>query len=306
MRLDEDTVIFKALINATSNLFNINNTYVEKDYWQTLLLKKIFSKGKDYTFKGGTCLSKCYKIINRFSEDIDISYTVPYSSLGTNAKSSKFRGISSSINETGLKITNLENLRRDRYFNQFHCTYQSIFNDSNSSDTEIIIELAAQTPSFPVSTKKIKSFIGEYLEHISRYDLIEKYNLQAFEIAVQDITRTFVDKTAAICDYYLLGKCDNHSRHIYDLHKILPQITLDNSMKDLFKEVIEYRKHINVCVTANKGIKLHIVLSKIIEEDSYKNDFEKRTFLLLYETVSYSSCVESLKELLSFLKDYDI
>ncbi|MBE6133558.1 MAG: nucleotidyl transferase AbiEii/AbiGii toxin family protein [Erysipelotrichaceae bacterium] len=306
MRLDNDYDSFHTLIIATSNQFNITNKYVEKDYWQTLLLKQIFSKEKGYIFKGGTCLSKCYKLINRFSEDLDISYSVPYSSLGVNAKNSKFRGISSSIKEVGLNITNTEKLRRDRYFNQFHCGYKSILNDNNTAINEIIVELAAQTPSFPVTCKRIQSFIGEYLESINRYDLVEKYELQSFDVVVQDISRTFVDKTSAICDYYLRDKCDGHSRHLYDLYKILPLVSLNDGLKQLFEEVNEYRKQIKICITAKQGIKLYTVLEKLIEENSYKDDYADKTYLLLYEKVSYNECIIALKEILEFLKEYDI
>lgn len=306
MRLDNDSVFFNTLINTTSIKLDIAHEYVEKDYWQILLLKQIFSKEKDYIFKGGTCLSKCYKLINRFSEDLDISYGVPYSSLGVNAKSSKFRGISTSIKEIGLEITNTEKLRRDRYFNQFRCKYQSILSDSSNTKNEIIIELAAQTPSFPVTTKRIQSFIGEYLESINRYDLVEKYELQAFDVVVQDISRTFVDKTSAICDYYLREKCDGHSRHLYDLYKILPLVSLNNDLKQLFEEVNEYRKQIKICITAKQGIKLYTVLEKLIEEDSYKADYTNNTYLLLYEKVTYEECIIALKAILEFLKEYDI
>ncbi|HQB79283.1 MAG TPA: nucleotidyl transferase AbiEii/AbiGii toxin family protein, partial [Tenuifilaceae bacterium] len=48
--------------------------YVEKDYWVTYALFTIFNNkiGKDTVFKGGTALSKCYNMIERFSEDIDL------------------------------------------------------------------------------------------------------------------------------------------------------------------------------------------------------------------------------------------
>lgn len=36
-------------------------------------------------FKGGTFLSKCYQLIERFSEDIDISYTY----MGIQARAEK-------------------------------------------------------------------------------------------------------------------------------------------------------------------------------------------------------------------------
>jgi len=48
---------------------------VEKDFWVCWIIDKLFRLpvwGKQLTFKGGTSLSKCWKLIERFSEDIDI------------------------------------------------------------------------------------------------------------------------------------------------------------------------------------------------------------------------------------------
>jgi len=55
--------------------YGVNKAIVEKDFWVTFLLDYLFHKSifKDYfIFKGGTSLSKCYNLINRFSEDIDL------------------------------------------------------------------------------------------------------------------------------------------------------------------------------------------------------------------------------------------
>ncbi len=49
---------------------------VEKDFWVTLMLDYLFNKcpyKNGFIFKGGTSLSKCYNIIDRFSEDIDLT-----------------------------------------------------------------------------------------------------------------------------------------------------------------------------------------------------------------------------------------
>ena len=54
------------------NLFEIA---VEKDFWVCWTLHKLFGLpewGEHLTFKGGTSLSKCWNLIDRFSEDIDI------------------------------------------------------------------------------------------------------------------------------------------------------------------------------------------------------------------------------------------
>ena len=49
---------------------------VEKDYWVVWTLERLFSISElkpHLTFKGGTSLSKVYRVIDRFSEDIDVS-----------------------------------------------------------------------------------------------------------------------------------------------------------------------------------------------------------------------------------------
>ena len=55
---------------------------VEKDYYVTLLLKEIVSSNPDIIFKGGTSLSKCFQIVNRFSEDLDIGLNVDKATEG--------------------------------------------------------------------------------------------------------------------------------------------------------------------------------------------------------------------------------
>ena len=65
---------------AAANL-NIMPQLVEKDFWVCWILKVLFSLpevGGHLTFKGGTSLSKCYNVIKRFSEDIDISIERPF------------------------------------------------------------------------------------------------------------------------------------------------------------------------------------------------------------------------------------
>jgi predicted nucleotidyltransferase component of viral defense system len=74
MRLHEDNDLFRQAVESTSGQMQILPILVEKDYWVTYALRTLFadSIGSDIVFKGGTALSKCYKMINRFSEDIDL------------------------------------------------------------------------------------------------------------------------------------------------------------------------------------------------------------------------------------------
>ena len=51
--------------------------FLEKDLWVTEILRLLYDEKLmgDFAvaFKGGTALSKCWKVIERFSEDIDLS-----------------------------------------------------------------------------------------------------------------------------------------------------------------------------------------------------------------------------------------
>jgi|SRR5690606_20925176 len=74
MRLHENISLYTDAIQFTAQQMNLPPEYVEKDYWVTFTLYNIFKNeiGKETVFKGGTALSKCIGLIQRFSEDIDL------------------------------------------------------------------------------------------------------------------------------------------------------------------------------------------------------------------------------------------
>lgn len=74
MKLHQNIALFRDAVRVTAQQMNIPPEFVEKDYWVTYALFTIFNDeiGKDTVFKGGTALSKCYNMIERFSEDIDL------------------------------------------------------------------------------------------------------------------------------------------------------------------------------------------------------------------------------------------
>jgi predicted nucleotidyltransferase component of viral defense system len=63
---------FSDLIRIVAREKGIAPALVEKDYWIMHCLYGLQQFGLQFELKGGTSLSKGWKIINRFSEDIDI------------------------------------------------------------------------------------------------------------------------------------------------------------------------------------------------------------------------------------------
>jgi predicted nucleotidyltransferase component of viral defense system len=74
MNLHLNKELFDQAVILASEAMMINPAIIEKDYYVTYLLKELVTGEPGIIFKGGTSLSKCYKLINRFSEDIDLTY----------------------------------------------------------------------------------------------------------------------------------------------------------------------------------------------------------------------------------------
>jgi predicted nucleotidyltransferase component of viral defense system len=63
------------LFRETSRKMGVHEAIIEKDFWVCLILRILFSSerwGDKVVFNGGTCLSKVYGAIERFSEDIGL------------------------------------------------------------------------------------------------------------------------------------------------------------------------------------------------------------------------------------------
>lgn len=71
--LHENREEFTNAVNLASEYFHILPIIAEKDYYVTMILRELSERQDFIVFKGGTSLSKCYKAIKRFSEDIDIT-----------------------------------------------------------------------------------------------------------------------------------------------------------------------------------------------------------------------------------------
>lgn len=71
----------QAYYEFTADKKGLPKNIIEKDFWVCWTLKQLFAIpgiGEYFIFKGGTSLSKAYQLIERFSEDIDISIDKKY------------------------------------------------------------------------------------------------------------------------------------------------------------------------------------------------------------------------------------
>ena len=299
MNLHHDKETFAELIIGAANELAIPTNVIEKDYYVTITLKALAEKTKDLVFKGGTSLTKCYQLLDRFSEDIDLSYTAESGTPGESRKKQLKKNIVSTMEEFGFPINNLDTTRSRRNYNCYRASYPSVYEQNGILKTELVIETYVAMLPFPTTKRKVDNYIYRFLDKINRLDLAETYNLMPFEIITQTIERTLVDKVLALCDYYMQGKIERHSRHLYDVHKIVETMGISDELPKLIPEVRTVRSEMIVCPSAKEGVCVSEILREIIESQVYKNDYEDITMGLLFVPETYETVIQSLKKILN-------
>jgi hypothetical protein len=121
---------FASLINILANEKNIEPGLIEKDYWIMHVLYGLKKQEFQFELKGGTSLSKGYKLINRFSEDIDIhikpdaKFEINENPKNTNKNNAAKRKAFYDSLVTEIKIPGITSIVRDAAFDE-EITYRS-------------------------------------------------------------------------------------------------------------------------------------------------------------------------------------
>jgi predicted nucleotidyltransferase component of viral defense system len=298
MKLHEDNIKFIDAINETNKITNVDRSLIEKDYYLTLFLKEAKNRIPGLLFKGGTSLSKWYHIIDRFSEDIDLTLDVEHFHQSNKRKSVKT--LIEICDDLGLKLLNREQVEKHTHgiYNCLKIEYPIVFK-SNLIEQMLIVEMTYIQKTYPSANKMIISMVGETISNINN-EIAKTYELDAFEIQTQSLERTFIDKVFALCDYYISNRTIRNSRHIYDLYKISKEIDINSYIfKKLVDEVRTERKSNKTCYSVQEGTNINNLLSEIITKQFFKNDFEQKTIGLLNCDISYEEIIVVLNQIIS-------
>ena len=296
MVLHKDKKSFDIAIRAASRHFNVSPAIIEKDYYVTLVLRELAKQVPDLLFKGGTSLSKCYKIIDRFSEDIDITLDSEHQSQGKR-KNLKYTIVEICSN-LGLNLSNENETRSRRDYNCYkiyYCARHSL----SGLNPQLLVETVFIVKAFPDEIKQASSMIYDYLKAVGNDEAIAQYELEPFDIRVQTLDRTLVDKVFAVCDYMLDNKTERQSRHIYDLSRLLTLVKLDDNLKVLIKEVREDRKLGTKCYSAQDGVSVPNLLRQMIDTEFFKKDYEDSTEKLLSKPVTYEEAIKAIEMIIA-------
>lgn len=294
MDLHKNKGFFKEVVIQTGLYFHMQPSLVEKDYFVTLFLREAKERIPGLIFKGGTSLTKCHHLIDRFSEDIDL--TLDNEHFVQSSKRSSVRTLIYMCEELGLYLRNRERIEKHTHanYNCYEILYPVTF-PSNTLRTELKVEMTYIQKCYPSEVLVANSYVGEYVAAVGNENLAKEYGLEPFQIKTQTLERTFVDKVFAICDYFLGKNEMRNSRHIYDIAKLISRIDLTSpDLKTLIAEVRRDRKVHKNCLSAQDGMKVDELLREIVQSNFYKSDYEVITTRLLVKPMSYEEAVQSL------------
>lgn len=279
---------------------------VEKDFWVCWTLRELFTlpgMGEHLTFKGGTSLSKGWRLIQRFSEDIDV--VIDRQALGFEGERSPEAATGSNERRRRLDAlrvacqAHIRDALRPALERRLHeriggMGAWTLADDPNDPDQQTLlfsyptslevprylrpdvkIELGARSDIDPSAQPVIQPYIAD-----ARPELLGP---SAFAVRTLDPRRTFLEKACLLHEEsHRAGDkamADRLSRHYYDLYCLIHSGTAGEALADpdLFNRVVAHREvFFRRSTEAQASLKpgtLRLVPSKA-REPAWRRDYE--------------------------------
>lgn len=316
------------VIQNTADKLNMSKAIAEKDLWVCMILKYLFSKFKykdAIVFKGGTSLSKVYKLIERFSEDIDLALDWKVLGYGerepyeerSNTKQLKFNEKLNEdtkvfIRDNFLPVLQndfkeiLKNKKYSFYIDEFDG--QTICFDypkkhKDSSILQVIrLEIGSLAEPIPASNQKIKTYIEEVYPQV--FD-------ENIEVVAVDSLRTFFEKITILhreANRLNGNYPTRYSRHFYDVYKMLFTDIREKSFEniELLKTVIDFKKKFYASNWAKYDDIMNGHLKLIPSKEGleiFSKDYDGMKNMLFGEKIPFDKIVGVIKEYEKELND---
>lgn len=269
----------KNLIQKVANDLGLRFDIVEKDIWVCYVLQKLFSNEKlrnNLIFKGGTCLSKAYDAIGRFSEDVDI--TINSNVLEISGESQKIDKVKSRNRKASRKFVEEEILPILKTIFDADLgneNYELVFDEEDRNNITLFFQFPlsekitlwddfnwdeddwpGETNSYDYIKPKIKLEFGALggiwpskKKAIAPYakKILSDY-FDEFEVNTLSIKRNFIEKLLILHSITLRPEekpiNQNYSRHYYDVYSILANGLNIDPIDDLeILEAVVKNKH---------------------------------------------------------------
>ena len=228
MKLHESPDTYLELIQATAVDRRIPAVHVEKDYRVTRVLKRLHESGysEAVVFKGETALSKVHRLIERFSEDIDLA--LPWDDNLSGAQHIELiKAIERAITqELEYRPRHPQESKHGRFRRTAHAfpTRTDAAELGQVADT-LLIEINSFAKPEPRAMMPIATLIHDFLMDADQTDLVRQYELEPFEILVLGVERTLCEKIMGLVrvghEAEALDEFRRRIRHFYDIVMIM-------------------------------------------------------------------------------------
>ena len=238
---------------------------IEKDWWVTQVLKALHTLpyAEHIAFKGGTSLSKCWNLIARFSEDIDIALSREFLGFGGELSktqiSDKLRRAACSFVRGKMQYDVKEALlaqgiRQDVFSvdvvitpvttvdpEVITVTYQSLYDVSPYIKNTVKLEISGRSMVDPVEKKYINAAIDAHFPNAP-------FAEEPFEVNAVIPERTFLEKVFLLHEEFHkdVVRVERMSRHVYDLAMMMDseRKIADRAVnnEELYRTVLEHRR----------------------------------------------------------------
>jgi predicted nucleotidyltransferase component of viral defense system len=278
---------FPDLIKILANETGVLTGLIEKDYWIMHVLYGLTKQGFSFEMKGGTSLSKGYKIINRFSEDIDIQINPPEElEVVSNPKNTKDSAVESRKKyydwlAKEIKIDGIIKVERDKAFDNT-ITYNSggvrLHYKSYTEKVEGLKDGILLEVGFDTVTPNEKLTISSWAyDRAAATEGIEIIDNRALDISCYHPGYTFVEKLQTIATKFRQeqengNQYQNLMRQYYDVYNLL-----DNDVVQKFIGTDEYYRHKEARFKGKeKGIVIAETEAFLLSSTELRQQFGKR------------------------------
>ena len=227
---------FGQLVRVVADELRVDPVLVEKDYWLMHCLWGLQAQGLRFELKGGTSLSKGFRIIHRFSEDIDVRIEPPASlEVKTGRNQDKAIHIESRRSfydwlATELRIPGIVAAERDTAFDDekmrsggIRLEYPSTLSSLRGVKPGVLLEVGFDdtAPNRPVT-------ISSWAYDAAAARGVSARDNRALDVPCYEPSHTFVEKLQALSTKYRglpkTGRLPpNFLRHYYDIYCLLAQ-----------------------------------------------------------------------------------
>ena len=252
-----------AIFNAVATEKGMKPFAVEKDWWVSRTLEIIFSMdiARHLVFKGGTSLSKAWKLIQRFSEDIDLAIDREYffkSDKDWEKKEITALRKEASLFSTGVFFDKLKEEFLKKGFNGL--VFKVIEAKDSDQDPRIIeiyypnlitqpseyvlprvqIEIGCRSLREPFSVQTFGALVDEVY---TDKDFAEPF----FQVPTVNPERTFLEKLFLLHEEFYRPqekmRIDRLSRHLYDVYQLSKAGVSDKAIndKELYETIVAHR-----------------------------------------------------------------